>query len=214
MVPPRLGTPAVRRSFSTNRSIRRTAMKTLALILASTALCVSACKRSDDATATNVDTNAAMTGTEANMAAPTALAVTAQDFANAAAASDHFEIESSKLADGSAQSSAVKAFARQMITAHTASTAKLKATLAAMTPPMTADDTLNPDQQALLDGLKGKTGADFDAAYASAQTTAHQKTLDALNAYAGSGDNPQLMDFAKGLIPTVTAHLNLAQGLK
>ena len=79
---------------------------------------------------------------------------------------------------------------------------------------MTADDTLTADQQAALDTLKGKTGADFDSAYAAAQVDAHQKALDALNAYASSGDNDALKTFAKGLVPTVTAHLNLAKGLK
>jgi putative membrane protein len=83
-----------------------------------------------------------------------------------------------------------------------------------MSPAMTADDTLSADQQATLDRLKGKTGADFDSAYAAAQVDAHQKTLDALNAYASGGDNEALKTFATGLVPTVTAHLNLAKGLK
>ncbi|MEW2849287.1 DUF4142 domain-containing protein [Stenotrophomonas maltophilia] len=46
------------------------------------------------------------------------------------------------------------------------------------------------------------------------QTAAHQQTLDTLKAYAASGDMPALKDFATGLIPTVTAHLNMAKSLK
>ena len=111
-------------------------------------------------------------------------------------------------------SSAVKNFATKMISAHTASTAKLKSTTAGMSPAMTPDDTLTPDQQTTLDGLKGKKGADFDSAYAAAQVDAHQRTLDALNGYAASGDNAKLKTFASGLIPTVTAHLNMAKALK
>ena len=83
-----------------------------------------------------------------------------------------------------------------------------------MSPPITPDDTLSADQQAKLDSLKGLNGTAFDSAYASAQVEAHQKALDALNAYAASGDNPTLKTFATGLIPTVTAHLNMAKGLK
>ena len=100
-----------------------------------------------------------------------------------------------------------------MISAHAASTAKLKSTAAGMSPAVTPDDTLSAEQQATLDGLKGKTGADFDTAYAAAQVDAHQKTLDALKGYSAGGDNPTLKTFADRLIPTVTAHLNMAKGL-
>ena len=79
---------------------------------------------------------------------------------------------------------------------------------------MTADDTLNPTQQQKLDSLKGLNGAAFDSAYASAQVEAHQMALDMLKNYAASGDNAQLKTFANGMIPTVTAHLNMAKGLK
>ena len=71
-------------------------MKTLVILAAAAAMCLTACHR--------------------NAALPT----TAQAFANAAASSDRFEIESSRMAATSAQSASVKSFARQMITAHTA----------------------------------------------------------------------------------------------
>ena len=187
----------------------------LVIFLSGTVLALAACGKHEaasDNAANDVNMTATDNGAEMNAVAPSPL--TAQGFANAAAASDNFEISSSKLAASQASSAAVKKFAKQMITAHTASTAKLKTTLAGMSPAMTADDTLSADQQATLDRLKGKTGADFDSAYAAAQVDAHQKTLDALNAYASGGDNEALKTFAKGLVPTVTAHLNLAKGLK
>ena len=195
-------------------------MKALVLVMASSALLVSACNRSDRSDeAGNQDVAAAENGLDNGFdngaaAAPAALPTTAPEFVNAAAASDRFEIESSKLAQASGSSAAIKSFAQQMITGHTASTAKLKSTIAGMSPPLTPDDTLNAEQQALMAGLQGKTGAELDAAYKEAQVTAHQKTLDALNAYASGGDNPKLVELAKGMIPTVTAHLNLAKGLK
>ena len=43
---------------------------------------------------------------------------------------------------------------------------------------------------------------------------AHQAALDALNGYATGGDTPALKDLAKAMIPTVTAHFNMAKGLK
>lgn len=193
-------------------------MKVSVMVMAGTALLVAACGRSDNDVTANQDVLVAndvgMTNGTAPRAAPAALPTDAQGFVNAAAASDRFEIESSRLAEASGQSPGVKAFARQMISGHTASTAKLKTTASGQSPALTPTDTLNPDQQALLAGLQGKTGAELDTAYAAAQVTAHQKTLDMLNAYAAGGDNPALVAFAKGMIPTVAAHLNLAKGLK
>ena len=184
------------------------------LLLTSTTLALAACSKNEPANE-NLGTDVNVTATDneamANAAAPSPL--TAQGFVNAAAASDKFEIESSKLAATSASSAAVKKFAAQMISAHTASTAKLKSTLAGMSPPITPVDTLSADLPAQLDSLKGLNGTAFDSAYASAQVEAHQKALDALNSYAASGDNPTLKTFATGLIPTVTAHLNMAKGL-
>ena len=174
---------------------------------------LTACNRNQDAT-TNADLNVAIDNSmEANVATEAGPTMS-QDFVNAAAASDKFEIESSKLAAAAGASPAVKSFADNMISAHTDSTAKLKSTVAGMNPPLTPDDSLNADQQTALDGLKGKTGAAFDTAYAAAQVDAHQKTLDALKAYSAAGDNVALKSFADGLIPTVTAHLNTAKGLK
>ena len=83
-----------------------------------------------------------------------------------------------------------------------------------MTPPVTPDDTLTAEQQSTLDHLKTLKGAEFDSAYKTAQVDAHSKTLDTLKAYSASGDTPALKTFADGLIPTVTAHLNMAKGLK
>lgn len=195
-------------------------MKTKLLILFSGSLLTLAACGKHDADNTATGDNIAVTDNGglaenmvvANDAAPSPL--TAQGFANAAAASDHFEIATSQLAATNGSSAAVKKFATQMIAAHTASTAKLKSTLASQSPAITPDDTLTPEQQSALDSLKGQNGAAFDSAYAAAQVDAHTKTLDALKNYSASGDNAALKGFADGLIPTVTSHLNLAKGLK
>jgi len=183
------------------------------IMVSGTALALAGCGKHDQAN----DNYAAGNAADVNVAVANELAaaspLSAQGFVNTAAASDKFEIETSKLAATAASSAAVKKFATQMIAAHTASTAKLKATLSGMSPAVTPDDTLTADQQATLDNLKTLNGTAFDSAYASAQVNAHQATLDALKSYSASGDTPQLKTFADGLIPTVTAHLNLAKGL-
>jgi len=166
----------------------------LLILVSGGALVLSACGKHDETTTNaTVDTNVAIdNGTAANTAAE-AGPLTAQGFANAAAASDRFEVESSRLA---------------------ASAAKLKSTASGLSPAVIPDDTLNPDQQATLDSLRNLKGADFDTAYAAAQIEAHQKALDALNGYAASGDNDALKQLASGMVSTVTAHLNMAKGLK
>ena len=187
----------------------------LLIAVSGSVLALTACNRQDEATPNATgDANLTMDNEMAGNIAADAGPMTSQGFVNAAAASDKFEIESSRLAATSGASAAVKSFADKMISAHTDSTAKLKSTVAGMNPPLTPDDTLTAEQQSTLDSLKGKTGADFDTAYAAAQVDAHQKTLDALKGYSASGDNPTLKTFADGLIPTVTAHLNMAKGLK
>ena len=95
----------------------------LVIFLSGTVLALAACGKHEaasDNAANDVNMTATDNGAEMNAVAPSPL--TAQGFANAAAASDNFEISSSKLAASQASSAAVKKFAEQMITAHTAST--------------------------------------------------------------------------------------------
>ncbi|WP_313539834.1 DUF4142 domain-containing protein [Sphingomonas sp.] len=137
-----------------------------------------------------------------------------KSFADAAAASDAFEVASSRLAQQQAGGAAIKKFADAMIKAHTESTTKLKTAAAAASPAITPDATLTAAQQQKLDALKALNGAAFDTTYASAQVEAHQQTLDALKANASNpAVNQPLRDFATQLIPTVTAHLNMAKSL-
>jgi putative membrane protein len=153
-----------------------------------------------------------VTGDLQNAAPP--VTPSGQDFANAAAASDNFEIETSKLALANAQSAAIKTFAQKMIDAHKASTAKLQKAAGSVAPAITPDMTLAPDQQQSLDQLRAKRGADFDQSYANLQVDAHQRTLDALKTYAAKGDQPPLNTFANEMVPIVNEHLTMARNLK
>ncbi|WP_303761875.1 DUF4142 domain-containing protein (plasmid) [Novosphingobium aerophilum] len=184
-------------------------MKPLLLVsLSAAALCLSACGKK----AEPVENTAATSAAEPAAPAPAVLSP-GQAFANTAAASDAFEIETSKLAASKAQSAKIKSFAEQMIKAHTDSTAKLKTAAAAATPAITPDAALTPAQQQELADLQTKSGAEFNRAYARLQADGHQKTLNALKAYAASGDVASLKTFASELVPIVTAHLNMAKGL-
>lgn len=193
----------------------------LAIALGVAAMSVAGCGKHDDAN-TSDTANSALpdNGTASdnavsdNSAATTPAASPDQAFANTAAASDAFEIQSSQLAATNASSSGVKSFAKRMIDAHTGSTAKLKTAAASASPAITPVPALTADQQQKLDQLKSQTGAAFDSAYIDDQVAAHQATLDALRSYSSSGGVPALKSFATQMIPTVTAHLNSAKALK
>lgn len=194
-------------------------MKRSALILMSATACILAgCnKASDTTTTTNTTATVADNASDATAAPDNAVVPAAaggQAFANGAAASDAFEIASSQLAAINGSSAAVKTFATQMIAAHTESTAKLKGIAATLSPAITPDPTLNSDQQAKLDELKAKKGADFDTAYVADQVAAHEQALTMLQDYSTGGDVPLFKEFAAGLAPKVTAHLNMAKSLK
>lgn len=137
-----------------------------------------------------------------------------QAFADAMAAGDTFEIESSRLAETNSASASVKKFAAAMIKAHTDSTAKLNEAAAKAVPPIVPKPIPTGDQQQMLDALKDKQGAEFDNAYVEAQRKAHQMTLDLLKNYSATGDTPPLKSLAASLVPIVTGHLNMANGLK
>ncbi|WP_315760847.1 DUF4142 domain-containing protein [Sphingomonas sp. Y38-1Y] len=177
------------------------------------ALALCACGSNRD-TPANDTVAATMNETTMNdmATAPAATASPAQTFANAAAASDTFEIETSRLALSTSQSASVKRFAQSMVDAHTQSTAKLKT--AASGASITPDPALTAEQTATLADLRGKSGAAFDTAYIEAQRAGHAKTLDTLKGYAASGDAQPLKAFATEMVPIVTAHLNMASGLR
>lgn len=151
------------------------------------------------------------TGAMAGDAAATA-PTSAQGFADMAAASDQFEIESSKLAKTMAKTPAVKEFAAMMVTDHTKSSAELKAAAGKATPAVTPAPKLTAQQQSDLDSLKS-AGANFDTLYASKQVAAHQQALSLLQSYAASGDTESLKAFASKTAPTVQKHLEKAQTL-
>ncbi|MDQ2878094.1 MAG: DUF4142 domain-containing protein [Pseudomonadota bacterium] len=185
------------------------------MLLSAAAVVLTACgpKADQTNTMTTTTTTASETNDMAMNASVPALSP-AQTFVNTAAASDAFEIATSKLALDTSKSASVKAFANQMIKAHTGSTDKLKSVTAALNPPLTPDPVMSADQQATITALKAKTGPEFDTAFATAQVNAHQAALDGLKAYGASGDVAPLKDFANGLVPIVTAHVNMAKDLK
>lgn len=142
-----------------------------------------------------------------------AAAGTAAAYVANAALGDMYEVESSKLALTKAQSPAVKKFAQQMIDDHSATTAKLKATITGqrlgITPPAALDDR----RSGMIENLKGVSGTDFDRTYLDQQTAAHQEALILHRGFAEGGDNAALKALAAEVAPKVQHHLEMVKQL-
>ena len=170
---------------------------------------------SNDTTASSNDTVAGSNDSmamESNSAAPAgAPAMTGQEFANAAAAGDAFEIAEAKLAKAKGKDASVKEFAAKMVTAHTESTAKIKK--AAGEAKITPDPTMTSDQKNKIDALGKLSGDDFDKQYAADQADAHHMALAAMQGYAASGDVPSLKTTAGEIAPIVSSHIDMIKKL-
>jgi len=148
-----------------------------------------------------------------NGAEPAVVTISAQEFTNRAAANDAFEIAASKLALDKSKSTVVRAFAQQMIDAHTKSTAKLKAAAGSATPAITPDATIPPDMQKVLDALRAENSG-FDALFIKEQIVAHDRALTMLEEYSVNGDVESVRLFAAETAPVVRSHLDMARGLQ
>src|ERR1700722_5279376 len=181
-------------------------------------LSVAACSKSaDQSNAPSAVTNAEAAATPSANPASTDLSTTdvtkAPNFVTLAAASDMFEVQSSKVALQRSTDPGVKKFAQMMTDAHTKTTATLKGLIADqgnLSPPT----SLPSDLQTKLDALGSVSPADFDKTYLDDQVDGHQSALNVMQRYAKDGDQEPLKQFAAETAPTVQQHLNKAKALR
>jgi putative membrane protein len=198
-----------------NKTMRLTPMFAGAAIAV---LSIAACSKSADQTnAPSAVTNAEAAATPSANPASTDLSTTdvtkAANFVTLAAASDMFEVQSSKIALQRSTDAAVKTFAQMMIDAHKKTTATLKGLIADqsnLSPPT----ALPQDLQSKLDSLGSVSPADFDKAYLDDQIDGHQSTLNVMQRYAKDGDQESLKQFAAATAPIVQRHLDKAKALR
>ncbi|VWX47249.1 DUF4142 domain-containing protein [Novosphingobium sp. 9U] len=135
-------------------------------------------------------------------------------YVSQAAIGDLFEIQSSQLALKKAQSAEVKAFAKQMIADHTATTAQLK-TLASLQEVGRALPTqVDAPHKAMLDQLNAVSGAAFDKAYLDQQARAHQEALLLHADYADKGTVSAVKSFAQTVTPKIQHHADMVKQLQ
>jgi putative membrane protein len=139
---------------------------------------------------------------------------TTKGFVTAAAISDMYEVEAGRIAAKRSSSSAVKAFAKHMIEAHTQTTDKLKSILASnnidVMPPAHLDDR----RQGMIDDLRGAKAGDFDHRYLVQQQAAHEEAQILMRGYAKDGDNPSVKRFASDTLQTVNDHLAMVKKIE
>lgn len=152
----------------------------------------------------------AQTATDDSAAPPSQEAMEAamtlpQAFAERAASSNMFEIQSSELAVQMSQSDEVRTFAEKMIADHQAAGEKMlvAATAEGVSPPQ----ALMPDHQAQLDSLAAMTGEEFDTAYLAAQAAAHNDAVTLFEGYSTQGTEGDLKAFATETLPTLQSHM-------
>ena len=143
-------------------------------------------------------------------------ALTAAAFVRAAATSDLYEMEASRLAEQRAQNAEVKRFAERMLRDHGKTTGELKGMLGQLqgVSAQQMPTRLDQQHQALLQQLQGAQGAEFDRLYAQQQVQSHQAAVDLFRAYSQSGDDEQLKRWASQTLPALEEHLREAQQLQ
>ncbi len=138
--------------------------------------------------------------------------LSAEEYARRDAQAQIFEIAISQLILDKSEDQAVRAFAEQMVTAHTASLEKLRTaagTMAALLP-----TALDSNQQTTLFRLENISGMKFNIEYMQMQIDGHKAALELNRRYASAGTDPALRQYASESVPMIQNHLTMAQQVR
>lgn len=138
--------------------------------------------------------------------------LTPESFVTRAALINMAETEIGGLAQSRSAAAAAKSFGAQLVQDHRAGLAKLK-TIAAQAK-IALPGELDPDHQSLRDELAALEGPAFDAKFAAAMASGHDKAIRLFKAAAGSAKlTPALRSYAESMLPTLEEHAHLAHQL-
>ncbi len=137
-----------------------------------------------------------------------------KDFIGLAAASDAFEVQEGRLAARRAKDPRVRAFANEMVSAHTQTTRGLKAAIGRAGMPPPPAPRLSHDQRQMLSQLSGMHGRMFDRTYMDQQVKAHQDAQQVIGGFAQAGPPGPIRDAAANTLPIVQHHLGMAKQLQ
>lgn len=134
------------------------------------------------------------------------MAVDTPTFLKVASGANQFEIDSSKLAKDKGVSGGLQHLADMIIADHTKAGEKLRATLEAKgntAPP----PELAPKQKKMMEELQSASGKEFETLYLDIQAQAHMEAVALFRTYAGSGDDQEVVGFAKEALPRLETHM-------
>ncbi|HYM80532.1 MAG TPA: DUF4142 domain-containing protein [Candidatus Limnocylindria bacterium] len=144
--------------------------------------------------------------------------VTDAQIAAIVVAANSADIENAKLAQSKSQNAEVKKFATLMMTDHGSVNDKAVALVTKLGVTPEENETsrnLKSSQEAMRATLSGKSGAEFDAAYADNEVTYHQSVLDALDqTLIPSAQNAELKQLLIDTRPAFVAHMDHAKQLQ
>ena len=133
-----------------------------------------------------------------------------RDYIQAAGQSDTFEIMEATTALAQSTDPKVRAFAEMMIREHGQTSQALKQAAersGLASPMMDVGAGLSP----FLAALQSARGQEFDRTYWRQQALAHRSALTTAQAYAASGDDPDVRQAAVSAVPIISAHLAMAE---
>jgi putative membrane protein len=131
------------------------------------------------------------------------------EFLVTAAEGGMFEVQLGKLAQGSAMSPQVKAFAKTMVDEHSKANTELKAL--AMKKNIVLPTTLSDKLKSKYSDMAEKKGEDFDRVYMECMVKDHKKCVDNFTDESEKGKDNDIKMWANGKIDTLKHHLEMAQ---
>jgi putative membrane protein len=120
-----------------------------------------------------------------------------------------WEMRLGTLAEQKASSSAVKDFAKRMVSDHTSMWKQW--TSLARKNGLPVNSTLQPEQQQSVTQLGTASGAEFDNAYMTAMVQAHQRDATMFQQLGPSARSSEVQQLASSGLATIQQHLSMAQ---
>jgi putative membrane protein len=131
-------------------------------------------------------------------------------FVKMAAQAGMAEVEAGKVALSKSNDPEIRSFAQRMINDH--GSANLELASLAKAKGIETPQRLDAEHQAVIDSLRTKSGADFDAAYSQHMNMDHDKAI-ALFEGASKSPDRDFAGFARKTLPKLQEHKQLASKL-
>lgn len=134
-----------------------------------------------------------------------------RNFMMQAALGNTAEIQAGQLADSTADSSVIKTFAQNLVTAHQAAQNDLKSLGTQVN--VNVADSADSNHVMILDSLKALTGRAFDSAFIMNQIQDHNKAISDYQAEINAGNRSAVVKYANKYLPALQMHLTMADSI-